>query len=311
MAIASDQLRVFDRAAKRQQRNRAALRSQYPLACHLRDEIAWQLSDRVNDINRQFLSGLDLGCGTGLLGKHLDQELVKSLVQCDSAAHMLAKFHPQARDLHLRVECDEEALPFAPNTFDLVVSNLSLHWINDLPGTLQQVMKILKPDGVFIASLFGGDTLFELRCALQLAETERHGGFSPRVSPLTEMRDVGSLLQRAGFSLLTVDTDEVTIHYPSAYELMLDLRDMGESSASFNRGNMLRRDTMLAASAIYEAMYGSSLEGTRSIPATFQIIYLIGWKPDPSQPQAAKRGSAERSLKELGVDVDQLVKGQQ
>eukprot|EP00052_Salpingoeca_macrocollata_P009475 m.74690 g.74690 ORF g.74690 m.74690 type:complete len:236 (-) comp17121_c0_seq2:179-886(-) len=155
MAIASDQLRVFDRAAKRQQRNRAALRSQYPLACHLRDEIAWQLSDRVNDINRQFLSGLDLGCGTGLLGKHLDQELVKSLVQCDSAAHMLAKFHPQARDLHLRVECDEEALPFAPNTFDLVVSNLSLHWINDLPGTLQQVMKILKPDGVFIASLFG------------------------------------------------------------------------------------------------------------------------------------------------------------
>ncbi|XP_075195398.1 arginine-hydroxylase NDUFAF5, mitochondrial isoform X2 [Anomaloglossus baeobatrachus] len=145
--------------------------------------------------------------------------------------------------------------------------------------------------------MFGGETLYELRCSLQLAEIEREGGFSPHVSPFTAVNDLGNLMGRAGFNMLTVDTDEIQVHYPGMFELMKDLQGMGESNCAWNRRCLLHRDSMLAAAAIYREMYG---EEDGSVPATFQIYCMIGWKPHESQAKPAKRGSATMSFGELG-----------
>ncbi|XP_070840608.1 arginine-hydroxylase NDUFAF5, mitochondrial isoform X2 [Chaetodon trifascialis] len=176
------------------------------------------------------------------------------------------------------------------------MSSMSLHWINDLPGALKQIHQVLKPDGVFIGAMVGGETLYELRCSLQLAETEREGGFSPHVSPYTAVTDLGNLLGQAGFTLLTVDVDDIQVHYPGIIEVMTDLQGMGESNCAWNRRSLLHRDTILAAAAVYKEMYGSE-DG--SIPATFEILYMIGWKPHESQAKPAKRGSATASFGDL------------
>lgn len=168
-----------------------------------------------------------------------------------------------------------------------------------------QIKNCLVPDGVFIGAMFGGDTLFELRCSLQLAEIERKGGFAPRISPFADVRDCGSLLQRAGFTLLTVDVDDITVNYPSPYELVQDLRGMGEINASVKRNHTLSPETFAAAAAVYQDMYGNE-DGT--VPATFQVIYLLGWKPDPTQAKPAARGSATHSIADLssGMSLDEL-----
>jgi NADH dehydrogenase [ubiquinone] 1 alpha subcomplex assembly factor 5 len=164
----------------------------------------------------------------------------------------------------------------------------------------------LKQDGVLMASMFGGQTIYELRCSLQLAEIEREGGFAPHVSPFTEPADIASLLNRSGYSMITIDCDEVRISYPSMFELMFDLQGMGENNAAWNRKSHLHRDTLLAAASIYREMYGNE-DGT--IPATFQIYFFIGWKPHPSQPKPMARGSANFSLKDI-KDLDTVIKKQ-
>ncbi|XP_065446909.1 arginine-hydroxylase NDUFAF5, mitochondrial isoform X2 [Chrysemys picta bellii] len=161
---------------------------------------------------------------------------------------------------------------------------------------LNKIHQVLKPDGVFIGAMFGGETLYELRCSLQLAELEREGGFSPHVSPFTDVTDLGHLLGRAGFNTLTVDTDEIQVNYPGMFEVMEDLQGMGESNCSWNRKPILHRETMLAAAAIYQEMYGSN-DG--SVPATFQIYYMIGWKFQESQARPAQKGSATVSFGDL------------
>lgn len=191
---------------------------------------------------------------------------------------------------------DEEMLPFDENSLDCIIASGSLHWTNDLPGALIQIQRALKPDGVFLGYMMGGDTLFELRSSLLVAEQERHGGLSVHVSPMTDTRDVSSLLTRAGFTLQTVDLDEVTVHYPGLFELLEDLRDMGESNAVINRRAYLRRDTLLAAAATYEALHGTP-EG--HLPATYAPIFMIGWKPSPDQRKPLERGSATHSLKDV------------
>lgn len=213
---------------------------------------------------------------------------------------------------------DEEKLPFEENSLDCVICCGTLHWTNDLPGALVQIQRALKPDGVFIGAICGGDTLFELRTSLQLAEQEREGGISPRVSPmagtslswrlhivlltrLTDSRDMVSLLSRAGFNIPTVDTDEIEVGYPGLYELMKDLQDMGESNAVIHRRPILKRDTLLAAGAIYSLLHGNE-DG--SVPATFSVIYLVGWKPDPSQRKPLKRGQSSHSMKDVLGDKD-------
>eukprot|EP00055_Hartaetosiga_balthica_P016069 m.99761 g.99761 ORF g.99761 m.99761 type:complete len:341 (-) comp9032_c0_seq18:681-1703(-) len=295
-------LEVFDRNAKRMQRNRAMLQDDFRQYELLKDEMAYRVMDRLEDFSRTFKVGLDIGCGRGYLGKHIDSDVVETLVQADMSQGMLDHFDDDARDLEHRVCLDEEQrLPFEDNTFDIVMSSLSLHWVNDLPGTLKEIKRVLKPDAPFIATMFGGDTLHELRSSLLLAEDERKGGMSTRVSPFTHMSDVGSLLSMGGFTLLTVDMDEIVINFPSMLQLMEDLRGMGESNASIYRVGSIGRETLLAADAIYQELYGNE-DG--SIPASFQMVHCVGWKPDPSQPKPAARGSATHSLKDISTMLE-------
>ena len=181
--------------------------------------------------------------------------------------------------------------------FDLVLSSMSLHWINDLPGVLAQINNILKPDSPFLGAMLGGDTLFELRTSLQLAEQERRGGMSPHVSPLADVRDVGGLMQRAGFKMLTVDVDDIIVDYPDTFALMQDLQAMGEGNALLGREmGGISRDVLLANDAIYRELHGNK-DG--SIPATFRVIYMIGWRDSPDLPKPLPRGSGEVNLKDI------------
>ncbi|XP_035515588.1 arginine-hydroxylase NDUFAF5, mitochondrial [Morone saxatilis] len=264
----SGTMNVFNREMKKRQKNWASSLQDGHQYDYLRDEVGSRVADRVYDIARTFPLALDLGGGKGHIRIHLFQEVVERLFLTDGSEETLK----QRRKSEIPTRCvlaDEEFLPFKENTFDLVVSSLSLHWINDLPGALKQIHQVLKPDGVFIGAMVGGETLYELRCSLQLAETEREGGFSPHVSPYTAVTDLGNLLGRAGFTMLTVDIDEVQVHYPGITEVMTDLQGMGESNCAWNRRSLLHRDTILAAAAIYKEMYGS---GVRSIPAPFEIL---------------------------------------
>ncbi|KAK5898925.1 hypothetical protein CesoFtcFv8_008458 [Champsocephalus esox] len=288
-------MNVFNREMKRRQKNWAASLQEGNQYDYLRDEVGGRVADRVYDIARTFPLALDIGGGKSHIAEHLNKEFVERLFLTDISEKALKQTRQTEIPTH-HVLADEEFLPFKENTFDLVVSSLSLHWINDLPGALRQIHQVLKPDGVFIGAMVGGETLYELRCSLQLGETEREGGFSPHVSPYTAVTDLGNLLGQAGFTMLTVDTDEVQVHYPGIIEVMTDLQGMGESNCAWNRRSMLNRDSILAAAAIYKEMYGSE-DG--SVPATFEILYMIGWKPHESQAKPAKRGSANVSFADL------------
>jgi NADH dehydrogenase [ubiquinone] 1 alpha subcomplex assembly factor 5 len=199
-------------------------------------------------------------------------------------------------DIHRHVLTASETLPYEPNTFDAVLSSLSMHWINDLPSVLAQVNHILKPDAPFMGVMMGGDSLFELRTSLQLAELDRRGGVSTHTSPLADVRDIGGLLQRAGFNLLTVDVDDIVVDFPDTFSLMKDLQAMGESNAVVAREKgAIQKDVLLAAEGIYRELHGNE-DGT--IPATFRLIYMIGWKPSPTQAKPLERGTGMFSIKD-------------
>lgn len=269
------------------------------------------------DIKRHFPRVLDLGANTCNVARALTREnpdpdparpispplatRISELVAADPSHAQLYRDAdlPFNQDLAItrQVLADEESLPFEPGSFDLVLSNLSLHWVNDLPGVLAQINQVLRADCPFIGAMLGGDTLFELRTSLQLAEQERRGGISPRVSPLADVRDVGGLLQKAGFKMLTVDVDDIVVDYPSTFELMQDLQLMGESNAVLGREmGAIGKDVLLANEAIYRELHGNE-DG--SIPATFRIIYMIGWHDSPDQPSPLARGSGEINLKDI------------
>lgn len=199
-------------------------------------------------------------------------------------------------DIHRQVLPASELLPFEPNTFDAVLSSLSMHWINDLPSVLAQVNSMLKPDSPFIGVMMGGDSLYELRTSLQLAEQERRGGVATHTSPLADVRDVGGLLQKAGFNLLTVDVDDIVVDFPDIFALMKDLQAMGESNAVISREKgPIQKDTLLSAEGIYRALHGNE-DGT--LPATFRLIYMIGWKNSPTQAKPLERGTGMFSIKD-------------
>ncbi|KAJ2026037.1 hypothetical protein H4S03_008721 [Coemansia sp. S3946] len=289
---------VFDRNAKRMQRNRAAARATDSREVdYLKDEVAARVSDRLLDIKRRYHTVVEIGAGCGHLAKAVDDDMMDRLIMCDMAKTALDRDAGAQYDVQVeRCIVDEETPVFEPESLDAVVSSLSMHWVNDLPGMLIQIRKALVPDGVFIGAMFGGDSLFELRTSLQLADIERDGGIAARVSPLTDTRDVGSLLNRAGLTLSTIDVDSIVVNYPSMLHLVSDINAMGEGNAVVQRLPFIKRDTLLAASAIYKELYGNE-DG--SIPATFQVIYMIGWKPDPSQPKPLARGSGQVSLGEM------------
>ncbi|CAG5103327.1 Similar to ndufaf5: Arginine-hydroxylase NDUFAF5 [Cotesia congregata] len=302
-------MNVFDRKTKLLQKQRAARAPDVKLYDYLKDEIGYRLADRIFDIKREFTNVLELGCGRGHMSKHISADNVKNLLLSDFCPEYLEQVVITENINVKKQVMDEENFELDENSMDLIISSLNLHWVNDLPGCFSRIIRTLKNDSVFLAAIFGGDTLFELRSSLQLAELERHGGISPHISPFTQIRDVGSLMNRAGFTMLTIDTDEMVIGFPSMFELMTDLKGMGESNAGRNRTLHLKRDTMLAAAAIYEELYGKTKEdGSKYVPATFQIIYVLGWKPDPSQPKPLDRGTGEVSLKDL-YKLDEIVRG--
>ncbi|XP_028160140.1 arginine-hydroxylase NDUFAF5, mitochondrial [Ostrinia furnacalis] len=301
-------MNIFDRKAKMLQRERSAQRDDYHHVEHIREEVGWRTADRVFDIKRTFKNAVELGASRAYVSRHFLPDSVEKVTLCDTSQTHLDKAIVGDGVQFEKIVMDEENIDFPDDSIDLFVSSLALHWVNDLPGCFDKVMKCLKPDGVFMATVFGGDTLMELRQALQLAETERLGGVFPHVSPFTRIRDIGGLLNASGFTLQTVDVDSITIWYPSAWHVMNDIRTMGESNAAFNRPLRLSRDVQFAAAAIYEEMYGKEIpeRKTRGVPATFQIINFLGWKPDPSQPRPMERGTGEMSLKDLHR-IDEII----
>jgi SAM-dependent methyltransferase len=278
----------FDRRVLRMRRDRVA--PALSGVDFLVREAAVRLVERLGDVRRAFPLALELGCHTGQLAAALrGTAQIGQLIQADLSERMVC--HADGA----RVVADEEALPFGPACLDLVVSCFSLHWVNDLPGTLAQVRHVLKPDGLFLAIMPGGTTLFELREALMRAELEVAGGAGPRVSPLVDVRDAGMLLQRAGLALPVVDVDTVTVTYDHPLKLIAELRAMGEANALVQRGRALDRSTLWRACAIYRELFG---DRAQRIPATFQLLTLSAWAPDPGQPQPIRRGSGRIDLAE-------------
>lgn len=286
----SDDYQVFDRAAVRRHRDRAA--PGFDEFAFLHREVAARLLDRLDDIKRTFPRALDLGCHNGLVADALDgRGGVETLIQADISEAMAR------RTQGLRLVADAELLPLRAHSLDLVTSVLSLHWVNDLPGTLIQINRALKPDGLLLAAMFGGETLRELRQSLMEAEMEIEGGVSPRVSPFADIRDMGGLLQRAGFNLPVIDSDTITVTYDNPLKLMRDLRGMGESNAVIERRKgFTRRATLLRAAEIYHANFAGP-DGR--VPATFQILNLTAWTPHESQPRPKAPGSAKVSFTEI------------
>jgi NADH dehydrogenase [ubiquinone] 1 alpha subcomplex assembly factor 5 len=284
---------IFDRRLQRRRRERAA--PGLGAVDFLIRETAGRLAERLADVRRRFALALELGCHTGQLAAALGAgSPIGRLVQTDLAVAMAQ------RAPGLRLVADEELLPFGPERFDLVLSCLSLHRVNDLPGTLAQTGYVLRPDGLLLAALFGGTTLLELREALLRAELEIKGGAGLRVSPFVELRDAGALLQRAGFALPIVDVETIVATYDHPLKLMRELRLMGEANALVDRPREpLPRATLLRACEIYQELFAGP---AGRVPATFQILMLSGWKPGPDQPQPLRRGSGHVNLaRALGV----------
>ncbi|EFE40973.1 hypothetical protein TRV_04300 [Trichophyton verrucosum HKI 0517] len=315
-------LEVFNRRTKLLQKDRAAKNVDTSRQVdYLKDEVAMRLSDRLLDIKRHFPNVLDLGANSCNIARALTSTPISngegdaSTGTGETVADRISKITciEESRSLLYRDESlpfnsqisitrevipSIENLPYEPNTFDAVLSSLSMHWINDLPSLLAQVNSILKPDSPFMAVMFGGDTLFELRTSLQLADLERRGGVSPHVSPLADVRDIGGLLTKAGFKLLTVDVEDIVVEYPDTFALMSDLQAMGESNAILRReAGPISRDVLLANEAIYRSLHTE--EGESNIPATFRLIYMIGWKEGEGQSKPLERGSGQVNLKDI------------
>lgn len=319
---------VFDTAFKAQQRNTLAAVQLRQLAAnddeeatrfdYLRDEVADRLVDRLDDLesSRTFPLAADIGCWNGHVLRAVERRgrlknaTLSNFAQYDQSPGMLELAQqrsgrekeqhndsntPSLLDLsyHHLADCagGGEDLGLEENSLDLVFSNMWLHWCNDLPSLLTQIRRALKPDGLFLGAMMGGETLSQLRSSLVLAEQEIMGGVSPRISPQVHVGDVGMLLQGAGFNIPTVDTDLVTVEYPSVMSLMKHLQGLGESNSSVLRHKApLRRDIIEFATKEYNARYGNVDDG--SVPATFQVIYMIGWAPSDDQRAPLVSGSA-------------------
>lgn len=285
---------IFDRALLARRRDRIA----GDIAGHdfLLARVADDLAERLMVVRRRFATVLNLGAHHGLIGRRIAAHSgIEHLVETDISLRLLAACSG------LKVLADEEALPFADASFDLVVSGLSLHYVNDLPGVLIQIRRMLRPDGLMLAALLGGETLRELRETFLAAEADIEGGASPRVAPFADVRDLGALLQRAGFALPVADADVVDVAYASPLTLMRELKAMGASNVLLGRRRTpLRRETLARACALYQERFARP-DGR--VTATFEIITLTGWAPHESQQKPLRPGSAQMRLADaLGTD---------
>jgi SAM-dependent methyltransferase len=279
---------IFDRVLLRARRRRAEALGP---ATFLLDHVAAELTERLAAVLRRFELALDLGTPGDALRLALSgRGSVGEIVTADA---MASSGRPPASP---SVAADEEALPFRDAAFDLVVSALALQFVNDLPGVLVQIRRALKPDGLFLAALIGGETLSELRQSFAAAESDVEGGASPRVAPFADLRDLGALLQRAGFALPVTDIDRVTARYDSVFALMHDLRRMGATNALIDRRRtLLKRATLVRMAEIYARRFS---DDDGRVRATFDIVWLSGWSPHPSRQQPLKPGSAKARLAE-------------
>ena len=272
---------VFDRALLRRRLARA---QRLGFESFLIDRVAADLSERLGAVLRQFDRAVDLGTPT---------EGVRAALAGNGAVGTLVAAAPLAR-AQPAVVVDEEALPFCDASLDLIVSALTLQFVNDLPGTLAQIRRALKPDGLLLAAMLGGDTLTELRQSFAAAEAEIEGGISPRVAPFADVREMGALLQRAGLALPVTDVERVVVRYSSPFRLMDDLRRMGATNAlAERRRTPLRRATLNRMAEIYARRFA---DPDGRIRASFEIVWLCGWAPHQSQQQPLRPGSAQARL---------------
>lgn len=281
---------VFDRRALRAHRARAQGDD------FLFAEIAEQLVERLDEVRRSFGTALVVGARRGLLAAALGgRGKIGHLVDMDPSETLVRAAGP------MRLVAEPDLLPIAPASLDAVIALPSLHWTDDLPGALVQLRRALKPDGLFLAALFAGETLKELRSVLIDAELAEEGGASPRVSPFADPRDLGMLLQRAGFALPLVDTDTLVLTYRDALQLMRELRALGETNAvAERRRGFTRRATLARAAALYAERFA---DADGRIPATFEVAYLTAWAPASSQPKPLRPGSAAQRLSDaLGAE---------
>jgi SAM-dependent methyltransferase len=279
---------IFDRLLLRARRKRGL---RLGPETFLLDQVADEFAHRLSLVLRRFDLVVDLGTPT---------DAVRTALLRGGAIGTMIALDPiidrpdRAARTVWRVVADEESLPFADNTLDLVVSGLSLQAVNDLPGVLVQVRRALKPDGLFLAALLGGDTLAELRQSFAVAESELESGVSPRVAPFADLRDMGALLQRAGFALPVTDVDRITVRYATPLRLLRDLRRMGAANPLVERRRApLRRATLARAMAVYAERFA---EPDGKVRATFDIIWLSGWSPHQSQQKPLRPGSAKTRL---------------
>jgi NADH dehydrogenase [ubiquinone] 1 alpha subcomplex assembly factor 5 len=285
---------IFDRRLI--QRNLARSAATLPRADFLIHYAADELVDRLACIKRSFGRAADIGAYHGVMARLLRERAPGVSVVSLSAAAPLAMACPAPRAV-----ATEEALPLKDASLDLATSVLSLHLVNDLPGALIQIRRALRPDGLFLGALLGGDTLIELRQAFMLAETETMGGVSPRVFPTADVRDMGGLLQRAGFALPVADAERLTVTYADPLALMHELKAMGAANPLVARSRKpMRRDTLARAVEIYAERFTGADGRAR---ATFEILYLCGWAPHESQQKPLKPGSAAARLADaLGAE---------
>ena len=275
---------IFDRQLLRARQQRA--RALGP-ETFLVDRVAAELGERLSVVLRTFERAADLGTPTDAMRRVLAGGGKIATVISAAAA-------TGPRDGALRVAADEETLPFADGSLDLIVSALALQFVNDLPGALIQIRRALKPDGLFLAALIGGDSLTELREAFAQAESEIESGISPRVAPFADVRELGALLQRAGFALPVVDSDPLTVRYESVFPLMRDLRRMGATNVLTERRRApLRRATLQRMAEIYAQRFA---DPDGRVRATFEIVWLSGWVPHESQQKPLRPGSARQRL---------------
>jgi SAM-dependent methyltransferase len=281
---------VFDRTLRQKRLSRAA--RSIEAAEFLRLRVVDDLLDRIELVDRRFDSVLDLGARRGLFARRAAAsplaDRIGAVIETDSALPML-----RGRD-SIGVVADEERLPFAPASFDLVVSALALHWVNDLVGALIQIRQALRPDGLMLCAMLGGATLVELRRSFMEADLRMSAGAGPRVSPFIDASDAGDLLRRSGFAMPVVDVDRVVVRYDHPLRLMADLRAMGETNALFERARApLSRATLAKACEVYVDTFAGA-DGR--VTASFEIITLTGWAPHPLQPKPAPRGSGQTRL---------------
>lgn len=283
----NDERLLFDRKLLRARRARFAheIEAREFLLAH----VAREIIDRVQLMLRSFPLALDLGAYHGLLGRKVAAlPSVGTMIYAESA-QAFAALCPKPS-----LVCDEDALPFRDASLNLVVSGLALHRVNDLPGALIQIRRALAPDGLFMAALLGAGALIELRHTLLEAEAETEGGASPRISPFGDVREYGALLQRAGFALPVADAETLEVLYASPRELMREVRALGGGNVLLTRSRKpLSRHTLERAEALYGERHGT---GDGKVKASYEIVYLAGWGPDPSQQRPLKPGSAAQRL---------------